>query len=484
MRDLRERLREVDRVEPPDVWARAVRQGPTMPPEPERRRPAARVGAVLVALAVTVAATALLLHAFRQAPRPAGLVLPPNAIVARVGTELVAVSADGSGQAVVMTDAASRGRGWAADEPAWSPDGSRLAFVMDRRTHLRRWAGDGYLFVMNADASGLTQLTTQDNVAGPTWSPDGSQIAYVRNQGQQLMVMNADGSDAHVIASVRGYYQRPAWSANGRWIAYQSRPRPGVSEAISVFEIRPDGTGEREIAPAGQPAWSPDGRLVVAFWRGPAALTVMMADGTAAHRVTRCRLPCVDDLVGSWSPDGRAIAFLREANNHFILQAIDLETGAVRRLLPGQDQVGVPAWRPEPPSAIPSDPCALLTPAQIAAATNGGVMSYTIATDAMLKTPSTDVPNPCVYRTDTDLGAVVVQTYPGSTQVFATERDRDPRNTVSVDGFGDEAFVTGKGSLWVRIGGGSFSIGIQHGGTDRSVAVLEALATQASHEGP
>ena len=75
--------------------------------------------------------------------------------------------------------------------PAWSPDGTKIAFT-------REFRGSAEIFLMNADGSGVTQVT-HDRAAHdqhPTWSPDGRRIAYTSHteSDQDLFVMNVDGS--------------------------------------------------------------------------------------------------------------------------------------------------------------------------------------------------------------------------------------------------------------------------------------------------
>jgi Tol biopolymer transport system component len=75
-------------------------------------------------------------------------------------------------------------------QPAWSPDGSKIAFVSQRD-------GNSEIYVMHADGSNQTRLTDDD--ANPAWSPDGRKIAFASNRGENdnwdIYVMPADGSD-------------------------------------------------------------------------------------------------------------------------------------------------------------------------------------------------------------------------------------------------------------------------------------------------
>ena len=151
--------------------------------------------------------------------------------------QLLTMNADGSDERIIF-----RGRG--VSWPAWSPDGRRIAFVSypDLRTP--------QLYVMNADGSGVTRLTA--SWAGdlcPDWSPDGARIVFSR--GTEVWVMNADGGGQRRL----GPGGQPAWSRDGRWIAFVYGP----DDAAEIFAMRPDGSSAtRVIASAGwnyQPDW-------------------------------------------------------------------------------------------------------------------------------------------------------------------------------------------------------------------------------------
>lgn len=94
--------------------------------------------------------------------------------------------------------------------PAWSPDGSRLAFTSAR-------TGDTEVWVMKADGSGQTQLTRRDGPdREPTWSPDGTSIAYSRRVGDSwdLAVVPATGGEAKSLTSLPGHEHTPVWLAS------------------------------------------------------------------------------------------------------------------------------------------------------------------------------------------------------------------------------------------------------------------------------
>jgi TolB protein len=234
---------------------------------------------------------------------------------------------------------------------AWSSDGSRLAFVAGRAHHVRAQAGDGNLFVMHADGTHLKQLTSGASVSAPSWSPSGGQIVVVRNQGTELIVIDATGDGIHVISSRHGYYQVPAWSPDGRWIAVQSAP-VGALDVESVYLLHPDGSDLHRVPGStlseGFPAWSPNGARLA--YRSGERIWLMNADGTHRRQLTHCRLPCVADYSPAWSPDGRRIAFTRQEDGGGAtrIYVVDLHTGHVHALTPHLRWAGNPAWRPSP----------------------------------------------------------------------------------------------------------------------------------------
>jgi Tol biopolymer transport system component len=111
------------------------------------------------------------------------------------------MNADGTNPVQLTTDPAGD------HTPAWSPDGTKIAFVSDRD------GGNFEIYVMNADGSGQTRLT--DDPAqdfDPTWSPDGSRIAFVSDRDDgffDIFVMNADGSGPTNLTNVPGDNDRP-----------------------------------------------------------------------------------------------------------------------------------------------------------------------------------------------------------------------------------------------------------------------------------
>ncbi|HXF98584.1 MAG TPA: hypothetical protein VNJ46_08235 [Gaiellaceae bacterium] len=251
--------------------------------------------------------------------------------------------ADGSGEVRLTPRAPARPPGLSPErvffqvDPAWSPDGRRIAFASKRR-------GTFDVFVMDADGTGTRPLAaTGEDESQPSWSPDGRWIAFERGDRGDIYVARADGSGVRRVTSDPAQEIHPAWSPDGRWIAFVRRqPELRIAE---LWLVRPDGSGRRQLtrlrAGSLSPAWSPDGRWL-AFSSNPGShrseIYRIRADGSGLRRVTRSG---EDAFEPAWSPDGSTIAFVRGG----AIVTIDAQ-GRERVLTDGRNNDAEPAWNP------------------------------------------------------------------------------------------------------------------------------------------
>jgi TolB protein len=222
-------------------------------------------------------------------------------------------------------------------QPTWSPDGSALAYVY-------RGTNFSDIFVTDARGESQTRLTTsQSSVLDdndwnfrPTWSPDGTQIAFVSDRKTAyptLWLMNAeDGSRLRSVAmpgvnseSVDGL----AWAPDGQHLAATIFAGSGPSQ-VAIVPVDPSLRENSRLLtdrPSGalDPAWSPDGGWIAYAGRDGYVSEVFASrpDGSDVVRLTNegvlARSP-------AWSPDGQHLAYLTNKSGWFEAWVVDVST--------------------------------------------------------------------------------------------------------------------------------------------------------------
>jgi DNA-binding beta-propeller fold protein YncE len=180
-------------------------------------------------------------------------------------TDIYVMEADGSNVVRLTTDIAPE------YQPAWSPDGGRIAFV--RVPVMEAWDeifNAPRIFTMNPEGGDVRQVSTGTGGSdfSPTWSADGSHLAFaaIRYEDWGIWVVNADGSNEHLVlgSAMAGHVEDPEWSPDGRLIAFIGNLEvDDYSPDDALYVIRPDGTEVAQLATsdgypiAGDIAWQP-----------------------------------------------------------------------------------------------------------------------------------------------------------------------------------------------------------------------------------
>jgi dipeptidyl aminopeptidase/acylaminoacyl peptidase len=248
--------------------------------------------------------------------------------------------------------------------PRWSPDGRTLAFLSDR-------AGKPQIFVLPADGGEASKLTDLPDGAGvPVWSPDGARIAFaarveaetpptdakererwarrprhvtttaykadgsgfVFDKRSRIFIVDVEGGDARPLTGLAINATDPAWSPDGRTIAFVSaRPEDrdldhpfGLFGASQLCTVAVEGGAVRELctlAKLSAPVFSPDGGTIAVYSSGPNAddffaeahVWLVPIGGGAPRdltpRLERSRAMLLQPVPCAWSADGARVFF-------------------------------------------------------------------------------------------------------------------------------------------------------------------------------
>lgn len=209
---------------------------------------------------------------------------------------------------------------------AWAPNGRRIAFdtqnatyPSDCHTNCVVWS----VYVANADGTGLHRVASQ--ARSPAWSTDGSLLAFENavtpyGESESVGIARPDGSALHSVPGFNPFaFEGPVWSPTRTELAFEANH--------AVYTVRSDGSGKRRLALGAAPTWSPDGGSL-AFVRAGVVYRVRRA-GSAPRRLTRAGYA----FFPAWSPNGRTIAVLMGTKNGPTqVGVVPAAGGALRRL--------------------------------------------------------------------------------------------------------------------------------------------------------
>ena len=204
---------------------------------------------------------------------------------------------------------------------------TRIAYVTKAAQRYQLWIAD-------ADGENAqSALASPEPIISPAWSPNGSQLAYVSFESRKPVVYTHDVASGkrRLIANFRGSNSAPAWSPDGHTLAV-TLSRDGGSQ---LYAINAGGGEPRRLAQSSsidtEPAYTPDGKSIyfVSDRGGAPQIYRMPSSGGNAERVTFTGSYNISPAI---SADGRWLAYISRVSGAFKLHVMELVSGSVNAI--------------------------------------------------------------------------------------------------------------------------------------------------------
>jgi Tol biopolymer transport system component len=232
---------------------------------------------------------------------------------------LYVVEIDGSGLRPLVNGSQT------LSEPSWSPDGSKIAFLHGQDTTIDGFAYNfachPEIYVIDVFSHKQENLTKGAGGTDPAWSPDGTQIAFssFREDSDEIYTMDSHGNNVQRLTDTRWAEAEPAWSPDGKQIAYAAHllqvdvycgfiptgrpPEDITKEMTSIYVMNANGTDQTELEMTrggNEPAWSPDSAWLTFVLSNKSGDQIYVTDASGTS-LTQLTLDSTQKSSPSWS---------------------------------------------------------------------------------------------------------------------------------------------------------------------------------------